>query len=53
MSGSPNRAYLIHASENLSAWVGIGSINTDGSGTGVFTDPSASAHPHRFYKATE
>jgi uncharacterized repeat protein (TIGR02543 family) len=51
--GSTNRAYLIQASENLSAWIGIGSVNTDGSGTGVFIDPSAAAHPQRFYKATE
>ena len=43
----------LEASENLSAWIGIGSVTTDGSGTSLFIDSSAPNYPQRFYRVTE
>ncbi len=51
--GDANRTYQIEACEDLSAWTGVGSVITDGSGAGIFVDSSAASHSQRFYRASE
>ncbi|MCI0351730.1 MAG: hypothetical protein L0Z53_20105, partial [Acidobacteriales bacterium] len=51
--GSPNRFYTIEASTNLVTWGAIGSVTTDGAGSGRFTDAQAPGLSHRFYRARE
>lgn len=51
LSSTPNTAFGIQASPNLTSWSGIGSGTTDTNGLLLFQDTSAAGFPVRFYRA--
>jgi len=50
VAGSPHSQYVIESSDNLTQWSPAGSITLGDSGTGTFTDSSATVSK-RFYRA--
>jgi hypothetical protein len=50
VTGSPNAAYQIEASDDLVTWISLGTIQ-EPTGVGSFIDPTAAEHPQRFYRA--
>ncbi|HXJ55654.1 MAG TPA: LamG-like jellyroll fold domain-containing protein, partial [Verrucomicrobiae bacterium] len=50
VTGSPNAAYQIEASDDLVTWSSLGTVQ-EPTGVGSFIDPTAAEHPQRFYRA--
>jgi hypothetical protein len=50
LSGQPNRAYVLEASEDLEFWIPI-ATNSAPSGVLIWTDFAATNFTHRFYRA--
>ncbi len=50
VTGQPNQAYDVMASQNFSAWTVIGSVTLNASGAAQFTDPAGSTMANRLYR---
>jgi hypothetical protein len=50
VTGSINHLYTISASQDLTAWTVIGTVNVGATGSTTFTDTNAASYSRRFYR---
>ncbi|MGN6385482.1 MAG: PPC domain-containing protein, partial [Verrucomicrobiota bacterium] len=53
LQGAPNQTYSFEATTDFKTWVPVGSIQTDSTGAGSFTDGSAKDFKKRFYRLAQ
>ena len=53
LQGAPNQTYSFEATTDFKTWVPVGSIQTDSTGAGSFTDGSAKDFRKRFYRLAQ
>jgi hypothetical protein len=53
LRGTPNRAYVIHASTNLANWSAISTNTLPESGDTTIADPDAGSYAQRYYRAVK
>jgi hypothetical protein len=53
VTGALGRTYDIEATQDITAWIVIGTVTLDASPSLEFSDPDAANFPNRFYRLRE